>query len=172
MRALVLGTALALLSSSTWAQQPAAQDAAQAARLFASSANITAMVAKARSERKPDQANFVQAIVQRAPYTVNLEYRVEGINANAAVHEREAELFYVVEGSGTMVTGGKLREERRTNAENLQGPGIDNGMARKVAKGDFIVVPEGVPHWFSQVDGALVLMSVHLPRAGNTGGTP
>src|SRR3954471_3251248 len=100
MRALVLGTAVALFSSSAWAQQPAAPNAAQAARLFASSADITAMIAKARSERKPDQANFVQPVVQRAPYNVNLEYRVEGINANAAVHEREAELFYVVEGSG------------------------------------------------------------------------
>ena len=164
MRALVIGTAFAMLSSAAWAQQPTVQDAAQAATLFASSANVAALVAKARSERKPDQANFVQPIVLRAPYTLNLEYRVEGLNANAAVHEREAELFYVVEGSGTMVTGGKLREERRTNPDNLQGSGIDNGLSRRVAKGDVIMVPENTPHWFSQVDGALVLMSLHLPR--------
>jgi hypothetical protein len=36
----------------------------------------------------------------------------------ASVHETEAELFYV-DGAGTLVTGGKLMEERRTNAENL-----------------------------------------------------
>jgi mannose-6-phosphate isomerase-like protein (cupin superfamily) len=169
MRALVIGTAFALLSSAAWAQQPAAPSPA---RLFASSADIAAFIAKAKSERKPDQANFVQQVVQRAPYTVNLEYRVAGLSANAAVHEREAELFYVVDGSGTMVTGGKLRDEKRTNAENLQGSGIDNGMTRHVAKGDVIMVPEGSPHWFSQIDGALVLMSLHLPRAGNGGATP
>jgi mannose-6-phosphate isomerase-like protein (cupin superfamily) len=134
-------------------------------KTFASSADVAALITKAKNERKPDQANFVQPIVQRAPYTVNLEYRVGGLSANAAVHEREAELFYVVDGSGTMVTGGKLRDEKRTNPENLQGSGIDSGMSRRVAKGDFIMVPENTPHWFSQIDTTLVLMSVHLPRA-------
>ena len=35
---------------------------------------------------------------------------------------------------------------------------------RKIAKGDFILVPEGTPHWFSTIDGTLTLMSLHLPR--------
>jgi hypothetical protein len=37
------------------------------------------------------------------------------------VHELDAELFYVIDGSGTVVTGGKLTGETRTNAENLRG---------------------------------------------------
>ena len=74
-------------------------------------------------------------------------------------------MFIVVEGSGTLVTGGKLKDERRTNAENLSGSAIDGGERRRVAKGDYIMVPEGTPHWFGEVDGALVLMSIHLPRA-------
>src|SRR5712664_4091101 len=52
------------------------------------------------------KANFVQPIVRLAPYNANLEYRVAGVNAPASMHEREAEMFYVVEGSGTLVTGG------------------------------------------------------------------
>jgi quercetin dioxygenase-like cupin family protein len=36
-----------------------------------------------------------------------------------------------------------------------------------VAKGDFIMVPENTPHWFSAIEGSLTLMSIHLPRAGN-----
>ena len=102
---------------------------------------------------------------------MNLEYRVAGVSQNAALHEREAELFYVVDGSGTIVTGGKLRDEKRTNAENLQGSGIESGMSRHVAKGDFVIVPENTPHWFSQIDGALVLMSLHLPRAVSASAT-
>jgi hypothetical protein len=27
------------------------------------------------------------------------------------------------------------------------------------------MVPEGVPHWFGEIDGALVLMSIHVPHA-------
>ena len=165
MRTIVLGAAFAMLFSAVWAQQPAAQNQGQAPKLFASAGDVGALIAKAKSERKPDQANFGQSIVQHAPYTVNLEYRVAGLSQNAAVHEHEAELFYVVDGSGTIVTGGKLRDEKRTNAANLQGSGIDSGTSRHVAKGDFVMVPENTPHWFSQIDGTLVLMSLHLPRA-------
>jgi mannose-6-phosphate isomerase-like protein (cupin superfamily) len=74
-------------------------------------------------------------------------------------------MFYVVEGVGTIVTGGKLKDERRTNPENLTGSAIEGGTSRKLTKGDWVMVPENTPHWFTQVEGALVLMSIHLPRA-------
>jgi mannose-6-phosphate isomerase-like protein (cupin superfamily) len=73
-------------------------------------------------------------------------------------------LFYVVEGAGTLVTGGTLKDERRTNPANLTGTAIEGGTSRRLAKGDWVMVPEKTPHWFTQVDGALVLMSIHLPR--------
>jgi mannose-6-phosphate isomerase-like protein (cupin superfamily) len=168
MRARVFSTIFTLLSSAALAQQPAAQSPPPPAMLFAGSADVTAMIAKARSERKPDQPNFVQPIVRLAPYNANLEYRVSGVNAPASVHEREAEMFYVVEGSGTLVTGGTLRDEKRTNAENLSGSAIDGGMSRRLAKGDWVMVPEKAAHWFTQIEGTLVLMSIHLPHGGTT----
>src|SRR5437870_13521576 len=100
------------------------------------------MIAKAKSERKPDQPDFVQPIVQLAPYRANLEYRVAAVNAPASVHEREAEMFFVVDGAGTLVTGGTLRDEKRTNGENLTGSAIDGGSPRRAAKGDWVMVPE------------------------------
>jgi mannose-6-phosphate isomerase-like protein (cupin superfamily) len=163
MRARMFCTIFTLFSSAAIAQQPAAQIPPPPAKLFAGSADVTAMIAKAKSERKPDQANFSQPIVRLAPYAANLEYRVAGFNAPASVHEREAEMFYVVEGSGTLVTGGTLREEKRTNAENLSGSAIDGGTRRKVVKGDWVMVPEKTAHWFTELDGTLVLMSIHLP---------
>jgi mannose-6-phosphate isomerase-like protein (cupin superfamily) len=168
MRAQVLGTILILVPVFALAQQSAAPVAPPSPKLFTGSADVVAMMAKAKAERKPDQANFVQPIVQLAPYTANLEYRAAGVNAPASVHEREAEMFYVVDGSGTLVTGGKLREEKRTNAENLAGTGIDGGMSRKLTKGDWVMVPEKTAHWFTQIDGTLVLMSIHLPHAPAT----
>jgi len=74
-------------------------------------------------------------------------------------------MFYVIEGSATMVTGGKLVKETRTNAENLSGTGIEGGSPRSIAKGDFIIVPENTPHWFSAITGTLVVMSLHVPRS-------
>jgi mannose-6-phosphate isomerase-like protein (cupin superfamily) len=167
MRAQVLGTILILVPVFAIAQQPAPA-APPSPKLFAGSADVAAMMAKAKAERKPDQPNFVQPIVQLAPYNANLEYRGAGVNAPASVHEREAEMFYVVDGSGTLVTGGKLRDEKRTNAENLTGTGIDGGMSRKLTKGDWVMVPEKTAHWFTQIDGTLVLMSIHLPHAPAT----
>ena len=168
MRLRVLCTILTLLMTAAIARQLTAQNPPPPPKLFASAADVTAMIAKAKAERKPDQPNFIQPIVGLAPYTANLEHRVAGIPAPASVHEREAEMFYVVEGSGTLVTGGTLREEKRTNAENLSGSGIDGGASRRVAKGDWVMVPEKTAHWFTQIDGTLVLMSIHLPNAGGT----
>jgi mannose-6-phosphate isomerase-like protein (cupin superfamily) len=133
-----------------------------AMKTFASSSDVAAMIAKAKAERKPDQPIFAQPILQLAPYTASLEYR--GAVGPAAVHETEAEMFYVIEGSATLVTGGKLVNEKRTNAENLTGTAIEGGSPRPVAKGDFIIVPEKTPHWFSTINGTIVLMSFHAPR--------
>src|SRR5580658_10460449 len=83
------------------AQQPAA-------KTFTSAADVAAMIAKAKNERKPDQANFMQPLLQAAPYTVSMEYRVKEVAGTSAIHEAEAEIFYVIDGSATLVTGGKI----------------------------------------------------------------
>src|ERR1035438_1595967 len=130
-----------------------------AAKTFTSAADVAAMVSKARNERKPDQANFIQPLLQAAPYTVSLEYRVKAVDGTAAIHETEAEVFYVLEGEATLKTGGKLRDEKRSNPTNLSGTGIDGGNSRRIAKGDFFLVPENTPHQFTDAADALVLMS-------------
>ena len=162
MRVLMAGFVVILTASAAFAQQPPAPAAAAASRTMVSASDVTALIAKAKAERKGDQALLAQSMIQLAPYNVSLEYRAAV--ANAAVHETEAELFYVIDGSATLVTGGKLTNENRTNAANLSGSGIEGGVSRRVAKGDFIMVPEGTPHWFSAIDGTVVLMS-HLPHS-------
>jgi mannose-6-phosphate isomerase-like protein (cupin superfamily) len=155
---------VALTATRPATAQSGGSGASPAAKLFASAGDVTALIERAKRERKPDQPNFVQPIVQLAPYNVNLEYRAAGLNAPASVHEKDAELFLVIEGSGTAVTGGKLKDERRTNPENLTGSAIEGGTSRKIAKGDWVMVPEKTPHWFTQVEGALVMMSLHVPH--------
>lgn len=168
MRAKLTSLALMLVTAAVVAQLPAQQPAKQGKqapqpdKTYTSAKEVVAMMAKAKSERKQDQANFIQTLLRLAPYSANLEYR--GVVGPAAVHEKEAELFYVIDGGGTLVTGGKLVGETRTNAENLSGTAIDGGMTQAVAKGDFFIVPENTPHWFSAINGTLVLMSLHVPR--------
>ncbi len=159
MRVFIAGFTFSLFTVALFAQQ-----SSTSLQTFASSADVTALIAKAKAERKEGQANVIEKILQFAPYSANLEYRP--IAGSASVHEKEAEMMYVIDGSGTLVTGGKLVGETRTNATNLSGTAIQGGEARKVSKGDFIVVPEGTPHQIAAVDGALVLMTIKVPRGG------
>ncbi len=169
----VAAISLAGCIAALWLTLPVAGQQAPAAapKLFLADADVKALIATAQRERKPDQANFVQPIVELAPYRANLEYRVAGINANASVHELNAELFVVVEGAGTIVTGGTLKDGKRTNPANHAGTAIEGGTRRRLSKGDYVIVPNNTPHWFGEIDGALVLMSLHLPVPGAVAGS-
>jgi len=161
MRLLIAVTALVLTAAAASAQQPPAGGAPPAAalKMFQTSADIAAIVARVKA--MPAQPLRSTPLFQSPPYAVNLEYRTAV--AAAAVHETEAELFYVIDGGGTMVVGGQLTEPTRQNPTNLQGKAITGGTSQKVAKGDFMWVPAGSPHWFSTIDGTLTMMSLHLP---------
>jgi mannose-6-phosphate isomerase-like protein (cupin superfamily) len=163
MRAFAISIALMLMGTTVVAQQPAANPAVPDVT-YTSSAEVAAFIVKAKHERKADQVVFSEKVLSLAPYKVSLEYRA--IPGTASVHEREAEIFYIVEGTGTLVTGGKLVKETRTNPTNLSGTAIEGGTSQTVSKGDFVVVPENTPHWFSAINGngVLVNVSMHLPR--------
>jgi mannose-6-phosphate isomerase-like protein (cupin superfamily) len=151
--------ALTALASASWSQQPAPPT-----KTYASAADVSALIAKAKAEHKDGQPTVIEHILNLAPYGANLEYRTAV--GPAAVHEKEAEMFYVIDGSATLTTGGKLANEKRTNAANLTGTGIEGGKSQAVAKGDFVIVPENTPHWFGAINGTIVLMSIHVPRSG------
>jgi mannose-6-phosphate isomerase-like protein (cupin superfamily) len=158
MRFVLAVCASVLVATAAAAQQapPAASDL----KTIASSADVTAIVERLKGQAAAPLRSA--PLLQLAPYTANIEYRTAV--ANAAVHDTEAELFYVIDGSATFVTGGQLTEAQRSNPENQTGKGIANGNAKRVTKGDFMIVPQGVPHWFSAIDGSITLMSLHLPR--------
>jgi len=155
-----------VVASATLGAQQTAAPAPSAATLksFASSSDVAALVAKAKAERRPDQALIAQPLLQLAPYNVNIEHRMPG-EQMATIHDHEAELFYVIDGAATIVTGGELVEPARTNPYNWAGKSIKDGTPRPIAKGDFIMVPEGVPHWFTEIKGSLTQIALHLPRA-------
>jgi mannose-6-phosphate isomerase-like protein (cupin superfamily) len=162
MRAFVVSLALTLVATVAVAQQPAQSGAAAMMKTFASSSDVAGLIAKAKADRKEGQPTVSEPIMRLAPYNVNLEYRTAV--APAALHEKDAEMFYVIDGAATMVTGGKLVDEKRTNEANLSGSSIEGGNSRRIGKGDFIFVPENTPHGFSSIDGTLIVMTFHVPR--------
>ena len=70
-----------------------------------------------------------------------------------------SEIYYMLEGSATLVTGGTLVDERssgtspNTKRPNFRGSRIEGGVSRRVVPGDVIIIPGRVPHWWSNLDG-------------------
>ena len=69
----------------------------------------------------------------------------------AEVHELDADIIYVLEGTATLVTGGTAENLKQTAPNELRGSGIRGGETRRLAKGDVLIVPKGTPHWFQDV---------------------
>ena len=69
----------------------------------------------------------------------------------AEIHTLDTDIVYVLEGTATFVTGGKAVEAKTIAPNEIRGNAIEGGVTRKLVKGDVIIVPNGVPHWFKEV---------------------
>jgi mannose-6-phosphate isomerase-like protein (cupin superfamily) len=78
----------------------------------------------------------------------------------AEVHKRLVDMWYVIEGEGTLVTGGSLSEPTQTEADEFRGPTIVGGEERHIAPGDFVRIPAGVPHWIRKIEGTEIIYLV------------
>ena len=105
--------------------------------------------------------------------SVAVVHRDKGTNLTAmAVHDKVSEVYQVVEGSGTFVTGGTLvkpqkRESSSDTVKQLSGPGfagtgIQGGMSRRVSKGDIVIIPAGTPHGFTDVQETITYTIVRI----------
>src|SRR6202795_1175907 len=148
----------AALTSNALAQQTPAP-----MRTFMDNKEITGLIEKAKADRKGDAPLVAEPILSLTPYRAQLEYRPG--TSPGAVHEKDAELMVVLEGTGNIVTGRKLVDEKRVNANNLSGPSIAGGNSQAVVKGDMVIVPANTPHQVIPTGGApIVLMTLHVPH--------
>lgn len=90
----------------------------------------------------------------------------------AAVHFKVTEIYHVTDGAGTLVTGGTMIDAKMRPADAISvkledgpgasGSGIQGGVSRRVKAGDVVVIPAGVPHWFSQIEGSITYVVVRV----------
>ncbi len=71
------------------------------------------------------------------------------------IHEKDADIIYVLEGSATLVTGGEIVGGKVIAPGEIRGSDVKGGETRVISKGDVIIVPAGTPHWFKEVPGPL-----------------
>ena len=79
------------------------------------------------------------------------------------IHRRYNDVIYVLQGAATFVTGGTaLDVKSTTNPDELQAGSIKGGETWHLKKGDIIIVPKGVPHWFKEVQGTVLNLIVKV----------
>jgi hypothetical protein len=136
----------------------AAQTPPMPIKLFASAAEIDQMVARARATHKA--GNTVETIGWDGTYRVQFEYRTG--TTPPSLHKGQSEMIYVIAGGCTLVTGGTL-VDAKTNGANMSGTAIKGGSPRKIAKGDYVLVPTDTPHWYTDVQGEFISATLHMP---------
>jgi len=155
----------------------------------------------AAQETKPScdrcQATYVrkeemQAYLKRAPAAIQvLDQQVRAVNAGktnidvgvvyrgkltgasaVAEHDLVSEVYYILDGAATLVTGAEIEGLKRRPAADravrlLNGPGgngvsIRNGVPHELNAGDVIIIPAGVGHWFTRIDDHISYVMVRI----------
>jgi mannose-6-phosphate isomerase-like protein (cupin superfamily) len=100
-------------------------------------------------------AGQATSVVETGTGQIVVRRRKDGPN-NASVHDDMTEIYNIVSGSGTFVTGGAFASAQDRTA------GIKGGVSRHVQAGDFVVLPPGTPHWFSKIDGSITYVETRF----------
>ena len=93
-------------------------------------------------------------------------------NNSVAEHDHVSEVYHVISGSATLVTGPDLVDAQRRPATNenvrlLNGPGsnaasIRNGVTHQLKAGDAIIIPAGTGHWFTKIDDHISYLMIRI----------
>ncbi len=138
-----------------------------------SSAEIQSLVQKTASERVSDQAIRVVSINGEYNVGVGVVHRAKtsGTQAGGGIeHSQITEIYHVIEGNATLVTGGSMDNLSEFPADHpvvtvLNGPStrggpIQNGVSRKIGPGDVVIIPPNTPHWFSEISSDQIVYLV------------
>jgi mannose-6-phosphate isomerase-like protein (cupin superfamily) len=139
---------------------------------YVSAADIQANLNGAPSAATNPQPNI--RVVDAGGYNVavGVIHRPQTPPGVAAVHYKVSEIYHVTDGAGTLVTGGTMVNAKPRPADAISvkledGPGesgtaIQGGVTRRIKAGDVVVIPAGVPHWFSEIEGSITYIVVRV----------
>lgn len=128
--------------------------------------------ARARNSVADQQVRAID--VGKSNVDIGVVYRSGTQSAGSAVaeHDRVSEVYHVLDGSATLVTGSDIVDWKPRPADDravrlLNGPGgngasIRNGATYHLKPGDVIVIPAGVGHWFTQVDDHIRYLMIRI----------
>jgi len=159
MRKIMIGMLLFFSASMARAQAPTSATDITAAQ-------VQAFIKEAPRDRNSDRP---MRVVDAGGYRVGIfgVFRPKGTPPNATVHQTNvSEVYYMLEGAGMLVTGGTLkkpatpRQSTLGNWTDVASDGIDGGTSRRVAKGDVVIIPGGVPHGWASTENDVTYLIV------------
>src|SRR5882724_4855934 len=144
---LALAGASALMGSAAKTENPTSSSAKDSSMQTAQAATFidSKKVAAAFAKGMP--------LLETAGYKVHASRRVDP--GQAEIHTLDTDVIYVVDGSATLVTGGKAIDTKTIAPNEIRGSRIEGGEEHHITKGDAIIIPNGVPHQFTSVTGEL-----------------
>lgn len=141
---------------------PAAAQTAADPTSFAGGKEVQAQLKSMLAEMKPGQGFAWKPVVRDGSNIAAIEiWKKPG---KPAVHPDQAEYAIVLEGTGTLISGGTMPDPQTRNPTLVEGSRIEGGTTRTLGPGDVILVPAGVPHWFGITGERLVLLGIKLPK--------
>jgi mannose-6-phosphate isomerase-like protein (cupin superfamily) len=145
---LVISVAVLLLTASAVAQKATGQ----APQREPSKAIRSVVVLSAQSlddlKQKLQPDNKVEDLIGGAGMELRVAVQHEKNQSGAAaeLHDASDDVYYVLEGSATLILGGKLEAPKETAPGEWRSPRILDGRTYEIKKGDLVVVPRGTPH--------------------------
>ena len=94
---------------------------------------------------------------------VAVQHENNKTGAAAELHDASDDVYYVLEGSATLVLGGKLDAPKEVEPGEWRSPKIIDGKTFEITKGDLVVVPRGTPHQRSTAnkDFTMILIKIY-----------
>jgi mannose-6-phosphate isomerase-like protein (cupin superfamily) len=172
MRLTLCLVAMLFASSAAVPDVPPAQRGTPAQATYVSLAEVQATVNRSTQAGVNPQPNI--RVVDAGGYNVAVGaiHRPQTPPGVAAVHFKVTEIYHVIDGAGTLVTGGTMvnAKPRPPDSESVKledgpgasGTGIQGGVTRQIKADDVVVIPAGVPHWFSEIQGSLTYLVVRV----------
>ncbi|HYT53792.1 MAG TPA: heme-binding protein [Verrucomicrobiae bacterium] len=97
-----------------------------------------------------------EAFVKGIPLIRGMNYKIDASHRDkpgiVEVHTRDTDIIYMLEGSATLVTGGTVMDGKTIEPEEIRGRESKDGESRTITEGDVVVIPNGTPHWFKEVN--------------------
>ena len=94
---------------------------------------------------------------------VAVQHEKNKTGAAAELHDASDDVYYVMDGSATLVLGGKLDAPKETEPGEWRSPRIIDGKTFEITKGDLVIVPRGTPHQRSTAnkDFTMILIKIY-----------